>query len=190
MGTQGRLNFNKINPHLTRKANEIKNEIDNIIPSSVGKILVDGFKKSWDFQRFNDDGSTPWREVKRRTDGDPWFGFRYIPGGSAKYRAPSGGRPRTSSRKYYSPRATSRAILFGDGSSNLRDSIVLRSATRGRVVIASDQPHAAVHNEGGTARIFGRKVFQMPKRQFMGTSGKLNRQAYSFITKRIKKILS
>jgi phage gpG-like protein len=182
------------------KADQIAKVIDSKIPQLVGEMLVDGFRESFDLQRFNDAGAEPWKEVKRRQTGNPWYGFSYVPGGGANYRVPAGSRgnyPSGKARQYgtrggktnFSPRASTRAILLGNGSVNLRDSIYLRSARRGYIVVASDQPHAQVHNEGGSSRIFGRTAFTMPRRQFMGTSTRLNQKAKDIIDLVIKRIL-
>lgn len=182
------------------KAKLLTQVIDTRIPKLVGEMLVDGFRESFDNQKFNDTGVEPWKQVKRRITGQPWYGFQWIPGGGPKYKVPAGSRgsyPNGSVRKYgtrggktnFSPRAATRAVLLGSGSVNLRDSIYLYKATRGMIVVASDQDHAQVHNEGGTAKIFGGKAFTMPKRQFMGTSDILNKRAKRLIGIAITKIL-
>jgi phage gpG-like protein len=182
------------------KAKLLTQVIDTRIPKLVGEMLVDGFRESFDNQKFNDTGVEPWKQVKRREIGNPWYGFQWIPGGGPNYKVPAGARgSRTNGtvRKYgtrggktnFSPRATTRAALLGSGSVNLRDSIYLLKATRGTIVVANDQEHAQVHNEGGTAKIFGGKAFHMPRRQFMGTSDILNKRAKRLIDIAITKIL-
>ena len=37
----------------------------------------------------------------------------------------------------------------------------------------SDLPYAAVHNEGGYIKIFGKTIRKLPKRQFLGESREL-----------------
>lgn len=181
-------NLNQLQKDFEQKALKITGAIDKTIPVLVGEMLVDGFRQSFDMQKFNDTGTAPWKQVKRRETGQPWFGFNYkpnykVPPGSRGVRA--NGKPRKygtrGGKTNYSPMATTRNILLGCGSGNLRDSINLASARRGRIVVASDQEHAQVHNEGGQARIFGRKLFRMPKRQFMGHSDTLNKRAKRII---------
>lgn len=188
--------LSQLDDDLDRAGTQIAQAINRDIPVLVGESLVDGFQKSFDLQRFNDNGSAPWKEVKRRTEGNEWYGFNYktnssVPEGSRGYRA--NGRPRRygtmGGTTNFSPTAATRSILLGWGSANLRGSIFLHTANRARVIVASDQPHAEVHNEGGEAYIFGRKKFTMPKRQFMGHSAKLDREAKQIIDTVITRII-
>lgn len=179
-----------------RASAQLSQAMDREIPVSVGGMLVDGFRRSFRDQRFNDTGSRKWDEVQRRIEGSPWYGFNRgtnasVPPGSRGYHR--SGRPRRYGTRggttNFSPAATTRNILFGSGSSALRDSIFLQNARAMRVVIASDAPHAQVHNEGLPSKIFGRKVFRMPKRQFMGTSNLLNTQARGVIDRIVTRIM-
>ena len=188
--------MNQMGRDFSQRANQAAEAINNRIPIVVGEMLVDGFKKSFDLQRFNDDGSLPWKEVQRRKPGSPWYGFNY----KSNYPVAGGSRgsyPNGKPRRYgtrggitnYTPTASTRSILLGWGSANLRDSIYLFYARNARVIVASDQEHAQVHNEGQDARIFGGKAFKMPKRKFMGTSQKLNREAKQLIDNIFSRIL-
>ena len=168
-------NISQLNPDFSKMAGEIKAQINKKLPILVGQMHVDGFKDSFDKQGFNDDGAAQWQEVKRRIPGNNWYGFQY--GASSK------------GKKNFSASATTRSILLGFGSVGLRESIFLKQASRGRIVIASPLPYAQLHNEGGTMRIFGKTSGTMPKRQFMGNSSKLNRRAKLIITKRINNIM-
>jgi len=157
------------------KAAEVKAQINEALPKLVGGMHVDGFKESFDKQGFNDSGAAQWQDVKRRIPGSGWYGFQY--GNTAK------------GKKNFSPSATTRSILLGHGSVGLRESIFLKRASRGRIVIASPLPYAKLHNEGGSMRIFGKTSGTMPKRQFMGNSKLLNKRAKLIITKRINNIM-
>ena len=188
--------LSQLDDDLDRAGREIAQAINQRIPVLVGEMLVDGFQKSFDMQRFNDAGTAPWQQVQRRREGSPWYGFNYrsnysVPAGSRGTHA--NGRPRRYGTRggitNFTPTATTRSILLGWGSANLRGSIYLHTANRGRVIVASDQPHAQVHNEGGEAQIFGRKVFTMPKRQFMGHSTKLDNEAKEIIDNVITQII-
>jgi phage gpG-like protein len=75
-----------------------------------------------------------------------------------------------------------RAILIGKGSGHLRQSIVVQSANWQKVVIVSQLPYSAIHNEGLDGKAFGKHNFKMPKRKFMGNSKKL----ISGMTKRLE----
>lgn len=181
---------------LEGKSKKLVQAIQTRIPPLIGEHFVDGFRRSFQDQRFNEDGSQKWKQVKRRTPGDPWYGFNYKSNGKvgagARGNYPSGNPRRYGTRggiTNYTSTATTRAILHGWGSVGLKMSIFLAHASRGLVVVASNKPYASVHNEGGTAKIFGGKTFKMPKRKFMGNSKKLDRGAKVIIDKVITKII-
>jgi phage gpG-like protein len=73
-------------------------------------------------------------------------------------------------------RGKSRAVLVKSG--RLRRSLRSRRLGNLAIKIMTDVPYARVHNNGE-----GR----MPKRQFIGYSGQLNRKLMAFIDKNIKK---
>jgi hypothetical protein len=162
--------LSQINADMEEKGRKIAAAIDTTIPVLVGEMLVDGFQKSFDLQKFNDEGAQPWKEVERRKQGSEWYGFNYKSNASVGTGA-RGYRPNGRPRRYgtrggitnFTQTASTRSILLGWGSANLRGSIFLYEAKRGRVIVASDQPHAAVHNEGLEAEIFGKKAFKMPQ---------------------------
>mgnify|MGYP006921349068 CR=1 FL=1 len=80
-------------------------------------------------------------------------------------------------------RGKSRAVLVKSG--RLRRSLRSRRLGNLAVKIMTDVPYAKVHNNGERS---GRgKGFTMPKRQFIGYSGQLNRKLIAFIDKNIKK---
>lgn len=76
-----------------------------------------------------------------------------------------------------------RAILVK--SVRLRRSLRTRRISSLAGKILTDVPYARVHNDG--LRSGRGKGFIMPKRQFIGYSGKLNRQIIAFLDKNIKK---
>lgn len=79
-----------------------------------------------------------------------------------------------------------RAILVKSG--RLRRS--LRSRRKGSlsVVISTDVPYAQVHNDG--LRSGRGKGFKMPKRQFIGYSGKMNRKIIAKFDAQLKRIFN
>jgi len=114
-----------------------------------------------------------------------WFGFKL----GAKQRRP-GVRPRKKDgRGNYSPAATTRAILFGSGSSRLRDGIFVAKATRQAVIVANRNKHASLHNTGGRFKVFGKRTAIMPKRQFMGTGTRLQGRLQEFLRIELKRVL-
>jgi phage gpG-like protein len=189
-------NFRDLPGDFKRKANQMGNAFNSRLPRLIGEHLVDGFKKSFDLQKFNDNGSQSWKEVKRRISGQTWYGFNYRTNGPVT-SGDRGTYPSGKPRKYgtrggitnFSTAATTRSILLGSGSTSLRNSIFLYKATNRQVIVASNKPHAQVHNEGGMAKVFGKKEFTMPKRQFMGNSAKLNEEAKPLIRRVIDSIL-
>ena len=52
--------------------------------------------------------------------------------------------------------------------------------------VISDLPYSQIHNEGLRGNAWGRHNFQMPKRQFMGRSSRLERLSLSKIKSKIK----
>lgn len=183
-------------PDMQDRAKRLADGINNQLPRLIGDMLVDAFRKSWRQQSFNDTGAPPWKEVKRRTPGSPWYGFNM----KSNSKVPSGSRGLTKGGKdkqfgtkggktNFTATATTRYILLGWGSSGLRDSIFVSRAANGTVAVASNKPHAKVHNEGGTIRVFGKKTVTVPKRQFMGHSSIAEKQARRMIGKYITNIM-
>jgi len=81
-----------------------------------------------------------------------------------------------------------RGILIGKGGAG-RLSRSIRSKRFGSLSakIYTDVPYARIHNDGLMGKAWGKHSFKMPKRQFIGYSGKLNRQIIAFLDKNIKK---
>jgi phage gpG-like protein len=190
-------NMSQLSPDMQQRAQQVAQAINDRLPRLIGDMLVDAFRRSWQLQRFNDTGSQPWQQVKRRTEGSPWYGFNY----KSNSRVPVGSRGTTAKgkiRKFgskggitnYTATATTRNILHGWGSAALRDSIFVAQAGGGRVIVATDKPYAKVHNEGGKIRIFGKGTATMPKRQFMGKSQVAEGEAKRMIKKTIDKIMT
>jgi phage gpG-like protein len=148
---------------------EIEDYIKNIAPEIAGNEAVAHFRENFGKEGFVDGGLHPWPEVKRRDPDSPWYGYS----------------PVTKSR--FSPTRASDRILHDTG--ELMDSIDYRVTGPGEATISSDKPYAHVHNEGGYAKIFGKKLFIMPRRQFIGESQELNERIISELTRDIAKIL-
>lgn len=142
------------------------------IPQAIAREGLNHFRESFKLQRYNEAGSSPWAEVKRRQKTSGWYGFKY------------------GNRKNFSSAATSRAILFGSGSSKLRDSIFIKSATASGVEWASSSDHATIHNQGGKVKVFGRGRGTMPKRQFMGIGTRLKGKIKETIRIELKRALN
>lgn len=164
----------------------IEHVVGNVIPRKVGTEAVRHFKDNFRKEGFVNGGLHKWKEVKRRDPSSPWYGFDYkgdkrgdFPGktnakGKRKYRK----------RLNFSRAATKRAILTGP-TAELQDSIAY-DASPGKVSIYSDKPYAAVQNDGGTIKVFGKHRVQLPKRQFIGHSKELDDKITKTIDNTIK----
>ncbi|WP_299087797.1 phage virion morphogenesis protein [uncultured Bacteroides sp.] len=152
--------------------------IQQDLPRIAGKMAVDEFRENFYREGFRNNGITKWPDVKRRDKSSPWYGFQY----KGEKRTSVAIREDKKTGKYvrskkqpklnFSQAATQRRILNGPGT-NLANSIRVREASPGKVVIGTDLPYAEVHNEGGYIRIFGKKKVKIPRRQFIGESREL-----------------
>jgi len=79
-------------------------------------------------------------------------------------------------------------ILLKSGS--LKRSIHNTVKTFEKIVIISDLPYSAIHNEGLMGRAFGKYPFKMPKRQFMGDSTKLRKEQQQLVLDTFAKIFN
>lgn len=134
----------------------------NKFPDEMGTIAISHFKRSFPQQGFEDDSVKKWQERK----------------------LPKGRVART--------RSSGRNVLIGLGTgAHLWNSLRKRRVGVFTIMITSSgraEKYANVHNEGMRA---GRgRGFKMPKRQFVGYSGKLNRKIISTFEKRMERILS
>jgi phage gpG-like protein len=85
-------------------------------------------------------------------------------------------------------RMGNRAILVKSG--RLRRSIRTKRFGLLAVKILTDVPYAQIHNDGLMGRAFGKHSFKMPKRQFIGYSGVLNRKIITKLDVTIKRIFN
>ena len=111
-------------------------------------------------QNFRDEGffGSRWKDVRRRT---------------------------SPSKRQAGKASSSRSILTGE-SGNLGRSIHVVEANRSRVVIESDLPYSAAHNDGTTSA--GRKhTTHIPQRQFMGDHAVVRKIVIETIEKELKK---
>ena len=193
---------------IKKQSNQIKRYIQRDAPRIVATEAVNHFKKSFLDGGFTDSYLVPWKPSKRTNPSSIWYGFEY----GARTPTPSN-HPRRTSRhvkthgraspagrvsKYkprksnpitnYSPAATKRRTMSGK-TGDLKDSIQYRLEPS-KAIIFSDQPYAAIHNEGGKTSVFGRKTVTMPKRQFIGDSIKLNARIKYELQKDITRLLT
>jgi phage gpG-like protein len=129
--------------------------------SEMGGIALNHFTRSFTNQGFTDNSLQKWKPRER-----------------TRYKTRSG----------KSVDDTTRGILIGKGTAQL---MKLSRVNIGRYAVAirnnaATSRYARVHNEGLRA---GRgKGFQMPKRQFVGFSGVMNRKIIAMINKEMGQI--
>jgi len=150
-------------------ANEIQDFVDNVFPYLAGDIAVNHFKENFEKEGFVDNGLHPWKDVERRDKDSPWYGFE---------PANKGG--------FSSTRATDPILK---DSTELVEAIDYDTRGNGEVAIVNDKPYAQVHNDGGTAYIFGKKPFEMEKRQFIGHSHELDEKELEMLTDELEQII-
>lgn len=86
----------------------------------------------------------------------------------------------------FSKAATQRKIL--NGSTHELQNSLRYIAGPGQVSIASDKPYAAVQNEGGTIRVFGKGSARLPARPFVGDSKELSDKIDRIIDNKLNQI--
>jgi phage gpG-like protein len=154
-------------------------------PRILGDEAVKHFNQSFVNEGFTDKSLKKWDEVERRKPDSPWYGFE---------KDATSPRPGDKKRKKaepikktnFSPNATERSILKGKGMAALKDATdyIIKPD---RVTVRNDRPYAKVHNYGETAKIFGKKSFSMPKRQFIGHSAVLNKAITDQVAREMKR---
>ncbi len=161
----------------------------NVLPMAIGRLAVNHFRDSFDKQKFNDAGQQPWAEVERRKPDSDWYGFKL--GAAGRRPRKKGGRKARKfkdgrkAKGHFSQARTTNAIMQVTGT--LRDSIFVLTATGKLVVIASSHPGAALLNNGGQMKVFGKHSATMPKRQFMGPSKLLTAKLRKMIREELRK---
>lgn len=139
------------------------------IKDILGTESVNHFKESFEHEGFKDDTNIKkWPEVKRRDSESAWYGHS---GQTGKF----------------SQARTLAKILTGE-TGELKNAISYVKIENG-VRVSNPKPYAKVHQEGLPAKIYGKKVFQMPARPFIGKSKQLKRAIEEKIKKEIKRLL-
>lgn len=154
---------------LQEHAEEILDFADNVFPYLAGDIAVNHFKENFEKEGFVDNGLTPWADVKRRDPESPWYGFE------------------PANKKGFSSTRANDPIL--KDTTELVEAIDYDPRGNGEVAIINDKPYAQVHNEGGLAYVFGKKPFEMEKRQFIGHSAELDEKELEMMKEELEQIL-
>lgn len=145
---------------LLKKQIAALNKVKSTLPTIIANTAENFFKASFRKQGWDD-------QTTRRWQGR----IGQIHGGIAMVSMKSAG---------------SRGILIKSGS--LRRSIHTTVATWKRVVIVSDLPYSAIHNNGGMGLAWGKHRFKMPQRKFMGNSYHLRKQITQVMERELNKV--
>ncbi|MEG2761288.1 MAG: phage virion morphogenesis protein [Mucinivorans sp.] len=166
---------------LRRKMTELQRAMRKELPDKLGgearEHFVDNFRRGG----FVDNGLQRWDDVKRRDPNSPWYGFEYK-GEKQDKSTKKGGKKKLN----YSPTATQRGVLTSKR--NLLMNSLQIDKRNAQVEIYTGAPHAQIHQEGGTFKVFGKHTAQMPARPFVGHSTELDARAEKIITDTINKI--
>lgn len=134
----------------------------------LGTEAINHFQSSFDNEGFTDSSVEKWKDVKRKDKDSKWYGHS---GQTGKY----------------SPARASAKILTGE-TKELRNAFEYDSISEG-VRVKNTKPYAAVHQFGLPAKIYGKKVFQMPARPFVGNSTALVRKINAKISRKLHQII-
>ena len=160
------MNIEQLKRHLEQKITAVRTYVNDKVPVVVGVEAVKEFKENFDKESF--DGKR-WPDVKRRDPNSPWFGHSGQTGKKSNAR-------------------TTAKILSGE-TGELRNATTWRREGKS-VIISNDKEYAAVHNEGLQAKIYGKKTFIMPRRQFIGATDKLKKNIQDKIERDIHNIIN
>lgn len=171
---------------------ELNRWAKNDLPRIVGKTAVDHFRENFEKEGFVNNGLHPWPEVERRKPDSTWYGFEYR---GEKRTSVAFKRDKKSGKAFrkkeqkklnFSKAATLRKILSG-ATHELQDSLRYLPGS-GQVTITSDKPYAAIQNEGGTIRVFGKTSAILPARPFMGDSKELSDKIDKIVDNKINQL--
>ena len=151
---------------ILKQIESFKPKLEKLV-EAAGILATNHFTRSFKDGGFTDESFSPWKKRKRGVD---------------TYKR---GRGKGGSIKSLN---IDRGILIGKGGAGrLFKSIRSKRFGSLSVKIYTDVPYARIHNDGLMGKAWGKHSFKMPKRQFIGYSGKLNRTIIAFLDKNIKK---
>lgn len=168
----------KISDDLYRRLKQAQLAIERELPRRISKQACELFENNFRLGGFLSGGLSKWPDVKRRDKDSKWYGFEYRGQRRTSYafaRDSKTGKTYKSEQQEqlnYSETATRRAVLTSKR--NYLMGSLSPTPGKGYGAVATDAPHAQIHNEGGEFKVFGKHSTQMPKRQFMGPSPELN----------------
>lgn len=163
------MDINDFNKKFSEQMKQVQEFVQSdSIKDILGVEAVNHYKQSFANEGFTNDKLEKWKDVERRDPESPWYGHS---GQTGKFS-----QSRTMSK-----------ILSGE-TKELQNSISYVRIDNG-VRVTNATPYASVHQYGEQAKIYGKKVFQMPARPFIGRSIVLKRNIEEKIVREIKKIL-
>jgi len=148
------------------KIDRVRTYVKRDVPIVIGVEATNEFRENFVDESF--DGQK-WQDVKRRDPNSPWYGHS---GQTGKV---------SNSRK--------KAKILDGETGELKSATTWRQDNN-RVIITNEKPYAKVHNEGLPAKIYGKKPFNMPRRQFIGMTDKLGRNIQDKIERDITNIIN
>jgi phage gpG-like protein len=148
------MNLDDFKKEIAAKMDEIVLYRNEKLPGVVGDLAVHHYKNSFINEGFTDTTLEKWPEVERRKPDSPWYGFKL-----------------NVKNNFSETRAVDK-ILSGE-TKDLQQSITSEKSP-GRVTVGTDRIHAAVHQFGQNAKVFGKTTFKMKARPFIGKSEVLN----------------
>lgn len=175
---------------LERRMAQINRWVEHDLPRQVGVMAVNHFKRNFELEGFQNGSLSKWKEVKRRDPSSPWYGFLYKGENRKKvpYKLTKKGKRIKGQRKLnFSQAATQWKILHNSG--DLADSLRYEPGPA-CVTITSDKPYAAVQNNGGMIKVFGKRSVKLPARPFVGESKELNEQIDRLIDNKINELFN
>lgn len=186
------MDYKKLPDEMKQRLKEVERLLRRDLPTLIGHEAAEHFADNFRRGGFVDNGLKKWADVKRRDESSSWYGFEYRGEKRTHYAfIRDKNRGKTSKAKQqkrlnYSESATRRAVLTSKRNV-LINSIEFRQRP-GRVTVFSAAPHAQIHNEGGTFKVFGRATATMPARKFIGHSAELDKKVEQEIIRQIDKI--
>jgi len=189
------MNPSQFNDHIKRTQQRLIRYINRDAPRIAGIESLNFFRESFDNRGFTDTSLVPWAASKRTDAASKWFGFEY-----RATTPPPDNHPKRSDykRKYkarkpnaitnFSPAATKRGTLTGF-TGDLEQSLEY-TTEKAKAIVSSNLPYSDVHNEGGTAKLFGKKTVNIPQRQFIGYSQTLENRIMRELETDINNILN
>lgn len=180
------MDMQEFNRQFQARMREVQQFVEsNDIKDIAGVEAVNHFQSSFDNEGFTDETLEPWDDVARRDPASPWYGHSGFPAQKPDKKIKKGDTELVGN--FSQARATAK-ILRGE-TSELRNSIDYKYTDSG-VRVTSPTLYGRVHQFGLQARIYGKKLFTMIARPFMGKSKVLKANIEDKIKREIKKILT